>query len=237
MVSEPDTRQCVSEEAKPRWGLDWGVPHRLEKRTSTNEDAGPQRGVDCEIPHRLEENEAFFIRVWKPLSSRRILKILKRSLKGKAQRGQYLLAVGLDCYTTRHEPSSHISKLRQEQIFTWFLACLISSIFKGLRMMTCSSFPASFVTVVFSKSFLVSFSISISISFFVSSSLSFSISISFFVSLSFSFSFSISISFFVSFSFSISISFFVSFSFSFISLCFFSYSRWKLQKLISRNWW
>ena len=34
-----------------------------------------------------EENETFFIRVWKPLTG---------SLRGKVQRGQYLLAVGLE---------------------------------------------------------------------------------------------------------------------------------------------
>ena len=41
-------------------GGDWGVPHRLEKRTSANEDAGPRRRTDCEIPHRSvgEEYEA-----------------------------------------------------------------------------------------------------------------------------------------------------------------------------------
>ena len=45
-----------------------------------------------------EENEASFIRVWKPLPSRRVLKTLKGSPKGKAQRGQYLLAVSLGRY-------------------------------------------------------------------------------------------------------------------------------------------
>ena len=33
-----------------------------------------------------------------PLRNRRILKTLRRSSKRKAQRGQYLLAVGLSCY-------------------------------------------------------------------------------------------------------------------------------------------
>ena len=36
-----------------RWapkGVDWGVPHRLEKGTSASEDP---KGVDCEIPHWL----------------------------------------------------------------------------------------------------------------------------------------------------------------------------------------
>ena len=37
-------------------------------------------------------------KVWKPLPSRRVLKTLRGSTKRKAQRGQYLLAVGLGCY-------------------------------------------------------------------------------------------------------------------------------------------
>ena len=45
-----------------------------------------------------EENETPFIRVWKPLSSIRVLKTLRGSPKGKAQRGQYLLAAGLGRY-------------------------------------------------------------------------------------------------------------------------------------------
>ena len=66
---------------------------------SASENAGPRRGVDCEIPYWLgEENETFFIRGWKPLPSRRVLKTLRESSKGKAQRGQYLLEVGLDGY-------------------------------------------------------------------------------------------------------------------------------------------
>ena len=68
MVSEPNTKQGASEEAKPRRGVDtrrcaskdvgprrrvdWGVSHRLEKGTSVSENAGPRRGVDCEIPKR-----------------------------------------------------------------------------------------------------------------------------------------------------------------------------------------
>ena len=35
------------------------------------------------------ENEALFIRVWKPLPSIRVLKTLRGSRKEKAQRGQY----------------------------------------------------------------------------------------------------------------------------------------------------
>ena len=46
----------------------------------------------------MEENETFFIRVWKPLPSRRALKTLRGSPKGKAQREQYLVAVGLGRY-------------------------------------------------------------------------------------------------------------------------------------------
>ena len=43
-------------------------------------------------------NEAFFIKMWKHLPSRRILKTLRGSPKGKVRRGQYLLAVGLGSY-------------------------------------------------------------------------------------------------------------------------------------------
>ena len=44
-----------------------------------------------------EGNKTFFTRVWKSLLNRRVLKTLRENLKGKAQRGQYLLAVGLGC--------------------------------------------------------------------------------------------------------------------------------------------
>ena len=51
MVLESDTGQCASEKA------------------------GPSRRVDCEIPHWLEKGtKHFFIRVWKPLPNRRVLK-------------------------------------------------------------------------------------------------------------------------------------------------------------------
>ena len=45
-----------------------------------------------------EENEASFVRVWKPLLNRHILKTLRQNPKGKLQKGPYLLAVacGLD---------------------------------------------------------------------------------------------------------------------------------------------
>ena len=41
----------------------------------------------------MEENETLFTRVWKPLSSIRVLKTSRRSPGGKAQKEQYLLAV------------------------------------------------------------------------------------------------------------------------------------------------
>ena len=69
-----------------------GGQHQLEKGTSVSEDAGPQRGLDCEIPHRLgRRTKHFFMGVWKPLPSRRVLKTLRGSPKGKAQGEQYLL--------------------------------------------------------------------------------------------------------------------------------------------------
>ena len=44
---------------------------------SVNEDTG-SKGVDFEIPTSVgEENKAFFIRVWKPLPSRHVLKTLR----------------------------------------------------------------------------------------------------------------------------------------------------------------
>ena len=45
-----------------------------------------------------EKNEAFFIRVWKPLSNRHILKISRVGPEGKVQRGQHQLARGLSRY-------------------------------------------------------------------------------------------------------------------------------------------
>ena len=45
-----------------------------------------------------KENETFFIKVWKLLPSRRVLKTLRGCSKGKAQKGQYLLTVGMGCY-------------------------------------------------------------------------------------------------------------------------------------------
>ena len=44
------------------------------------------------------ENKTPFIRAWKPLPSRRVLKTLRESWKGKAQRGQYLIVADLGCY-------------------------------------------------------------------------------------------------------------------------------------------
>ena len=95
-----DTRWCTSKDAGIPKGLDWGVLHQLEKGTSDSEDAGPRRGVDGEIPQRLERRmkHFFFIRVWKPLPSIRVLKTLRESSKRKSRGRQYLLAVDLGCY-------------------------------------------------------------------------------------------------------------------------------------------
>jgi len=110
MISELDIGRCASEEAELRRGVDMrrydikdagpkmvdlvGVPHRWKKGTSASEEARPQRGMDCEIPHWLRRRTKHFVKVWKPLTSRRVLKTLRGSPKGKAQRGQYLLAIG-----------------------------------------------------------------------------------------------------------------------------------------------
>ena len=48
------TRGGVLARTLPRRGVDWGVPHRLEKGTSASEDVGTRRKVDCEIPRRVD---------------------------------------------------------------------------------------------------------------------------------------------------------------------------------------
>ena len=99
----------------PEGGELWGVPHRLEKGTSVSEDVVLRRGWIVRSHIVGEENEAFFIRVWKPFSSRHVLKTLRGSPKGKAQREQYLLVVGLGCYkwyqsqTPSHVPARRLS--------------------------------------------------------------------------------------------------------------------------------
>ena len=60
-------------------------------------------GNECQrgpwAPKRGEFEIAFFIKAWKPLSSKCVIKTLRGSPKGKAQREQYLLTVDLGYYT------------------------------------------------------------------------------------------------------------------------------------------
>ena len=53
-----------------------------------------------------EGNETFFIRLWKLLPNRCVLKTLRESLKGKVQREQYLLAVDFGLLQMVSEPDS-----------------------------------------------------------------------------------------------------------------------------------
>ena len=70
-----DTKRCASEDIKPRRGMNCKIPHQLERGTSASEDAGPRRrGGLGDLTSVGEGNETFFIRLWKPLLSRRILK-------------------------------------------------------------------------------------------------------------------------------------------------------------------
>ena len=72
-----------------------GGPHSIREGKECQWEHWALKGVGLWDPTSVgEENEACFIRVWKPLPSRRVLK----SLKGKGQIGQYLLLVGLGCY-------------------------------------------------------------------------------------------------------------------------------------------
>ena len=63
-----------------------------------SEDVGSQGGGLWDPTSVGEGNKAFLVRVWKPLPSRRVLRTLRGSPKGKAQGGQHQLAVGLGCY-------------------------------------------------------------------------------------------------------------------------------------------
>ena len=78
----------------PRRGVAWGGP------TSIGEGNECQRGCWASKEGGLwdptsvgEKNETFFINVWKPPPSKRVLKTLRERSKWKSQRGQYLLAV------------------------------------------------------------------------------------------------------------------------------------------------
>ena len=46
MVTKSDNGRCVSEDARPRRGMDTGQ--------CTNRTLGPDGEGDCEVPHRLE---------------------------------------------------------------------------------------------------------------------------------------------------------------------------------------
>jgi len=120
MVSEPDTRQCANEEVESQrgWTRD-GVPARTlrpkggwiegshidwRRKRVPARTLGPKGGWIVRSHIGWEEYKTFFIRVWKPLTSRRVLKTSRGSLKGKAQRWQYLLEVGLGCYKRKLGP-------------------------------------------------------------------------------------------------------------------------------------
>ena len=74
--------------------IDW----RRERVPAKTLDSNPKGGGLWDPTLVVKENEAFFIRVWKPFLSRHVSKTLRGSPKRKTQKGQYLLAVDLDCY-------------------------------------------------------------------------------------------------------------------------------------------
>ena len=53
-----------------------------------------------------ERNKTLLIRVWKPFPTKRVLKTLRGNSEGKVQIGQYLLAVGLGCYSFLHNKTN-----------------------------------------------------------------------------------------------------------------------------------
>ena len=66
-----------------------GCPTSIGEGNSASENAALNEGWIVRSKSVGEENETFFIKVWKPLPSRRV----SGSSKGKIQRGQYLLIV------------------------------------------------------------------------------------------------------------------------------------------------
>ena len=148
MVSKPDTERCASEEAEPRRGVDM--------RRCASKDTGPQGGGLWHIDWRRErvlartlglegvwivrshigweENETPFIRMWKPLPSRRVLKTLRRSPKGKTQRRQHLLAVGLSRYALG--PRKIMDKLLLLDVFILLSVPVIRIMFVYSRVLT-----------------------------------------------------------------------------------------------------
>ena len=123
IVSEPDTGRCANKEAEPRrgvdmrrcackdagpWrGMDRGVSHWLEKGTSVSENIGSRRGWIVRSHIGWGGEQSIIYNVWTPFPSRYILKTLRGSPKEKAQRGQYLLTVGLGRY---RRPRSSVDK-------------------------------------------------------------------------------------------------------------------------------
>ena len=97
IVLEPDTGWCASEEAKPRRGWTWGcVPARTlgpkwgwiggshidwRRKQVLARTLGPEGGGLWDPTSVGEDNETFFIRVWKPLTSGHVLKTLRESPK------------------------------------------------------------------------------------------------------------------------------------------------------------
>ena len=115
MVSEPNTRRHASEDAGPqrRWIVRSHIGWRGEQVSART--LGPEGGwiVRSYIGWRWEQvstrtlgtkggrivrshigwgkNETLFIKMWKLLHSRRVLKTLRENPKGRAQGEQYLL--------------------------------------------------------------------------------------------------------------------------------------------------
>ena len=66
---------------------------------SASKDARPRKRVDCEILHRLERRtKHFFYKSVETSPQMTCFKNHERKLKGKAKKGQYLLAVDLGYY-------------------------------------------------------------------------------------------------------------------------------------------
>ena len=59
-----DTRRYAGKDIELLMGVDWEIPHRLEKEMCGSRDARLQKGVDCEILRRLKSGNLFLAYVF-----------------------------------------------------------------------------------------------------------------------------------------------------------------------------
>ena len=97
MISEPDTGRCANEEVEScREWTKGGVP----ARTLIPEGGGGGLGDPASVGRRTKTP---FIRAWKPLPSRRVLKTLRGSPKGESPKRTIFASGGLWAITSTND--------------------------------------------------------------------------------------------------------------------------------------